>query len=66
MTRVEHIERAIAELSAAELADLRAWFADFEARQWDAQMEQDAASGALDRLADKAVADHRARRTKAM
>ena len=48
MTRLERLEQEIAELSPAELHDLRAWFAAFDAGQWDRQFERDAESGALD------------------
>ena len=64
MTRLERLEREIAELSAAELEEFRAWFADFESSAWDRQIECDEASGRLDSLAGQAPADHRARRTK--
>ena len=64
MTRLERLEQEIAELSPAELQDLRAWFAAFNAEQWDRQFESDAESGALDRLAEQAVADHRGGRTR--
>jgi hypothetical protein len=64
MTRVERIEKEVAELSARELADFRAWFEAFEAARWDEKLEADAASGALDTLADRALADHRAGRSK--
>jgi hypothetical protein len=64
MTKLERIEKEIAELSARELADFRAWFEAFEAARWDERLESDAKSGALDRLADAALADHRAGRSK--
>lgn len=64
MTDVEKIERAIAALSRAELAELRHWFAQFDAASWDQQLEADIAAGKLDRLADEAVADHRSGRSR--
>jgi hypothetical protein len=64
MTRVERIEKEIAELSATELENFRAWFEAFDAERWDRRLEQDATSGALDSLADKALAEHRAGRSK--
>ena len=60
MTRVQKLERAIAELSPAEMRDLRLWFSDFDAAQWDRALDNDVASGALDRLAEQAIAEHRA------
>ena len=39
MTRIERLEQEIAELSPAELEELRAWFAAFDAEEWDRQCE---------------------------
>jgi len=64
MTRLERIEQEIAELSASELENFRAWFETFDAKRWDSEFERDAESGALDTLADRAVTEHRAGRTK--
>lgn len=60
MSRVEEIEKEIQALSAEELADLREWFARFDAEAWERQMEADAKAGKLDALADRALADHEA------
>ncbi|MFN7570779.1 MAG: hypothetical protein ACK5TK_04865 [Betaproteobacteria bacterium] len=60
MTDVASIEKAIVALPAAELAEFRRWFAEFDAAAWDRQIEQDAASGKLDALAREALADYRA------
>ena len=64
MTKIEQLEREIATLSAVELSEFRRWFADFDAEAWDRQFEHDAQSGALDALADDALADHRARKSR--
>jgi hypothetical protein len=64
MTRIERIEKAIAELTPAELEDLRQWFEAFEAMRWDEALARDAASGRLDDLAERARADYRAGRAK--
>lgn len=63
MGKVEQIETAIQSLSAGELEQLRAWFLEFDAANWDRQLEADAASGRLDKLADRALAEHAAGRT---
>jgi len=60
MTKVENLEREVRDLSARELANFREWFAEFDAAEWDRQMEEDVASGKLDRLADAALADYNA------
>lgn len=59
MSTVEEIERAIRSLPPGDLAALRAWLAEFDAAQWDAQIEEDAAAGRLDALADEAIRDAR-------
>jgi hypothetical protein len=64
MTKLEDIEKAIAELSPDELAKLRAWFEEFDARVFDEKIERDAKSGKLDTLAAEARADHAAGRSR--
>lgn len=64
MTKLEKIEQEIAKLSPAEVAKLAEWFADFHADLWDRQIEADATAGRLDTLADRALADHKAGRSK--
>lgn len=59
MGNVKAIEKAIEALPPEELAEFRRWFAEFDAAAWDAQVEQDAAAGKLDRLAAEALADYR-------
>ena len=57
MSGVNEIERAVGQLTPAELGTFREWFAEFAAAAWDRQMEDDVAAGRLDALADEAVAD---------
>jgi hypothetical protein len=64
MSTINEIERAVTELSPAELARFRTWFLEFDARAWDRQIEADVAAGRLDSLADEALADLRAGRTR--
>ncbi len=64
MTKLHKIEREIELLDAEELAQLREWFATFDAARWDAQIETDAASGKLDVFAERATAAHRHGRTR--
>jgi hypothetical protein len=51
------IKDAIKQLPPGELAKLRQWFAEFDAEQWDHQLEQDVAAGRLDPLAEEALRD---------
>jgi hypothetical protein len=64
MTKVEKLERDIRSLSARELTTFRQWFAAFDAAAWDQQLEEDVKAGKLDQLADAALADHRAGRSR--
>jgi hypothetical protein len=57
MSTIRQIEQAIRGLSAQELAEFRTWFADFDAMVWDRQIEDDAATGRLDALAEEALKD---------
>jgi hypothetical protein len=57
MTTVREIEDAVARLPDSQLGEFRAWFTQFDAEAWDHEFEEDAESGKLDRLADKALAD---------
>lgn len=64
MTKLEDIEKAIEKLPAADLARFRAWFEQFDAARLEEKIERDAKAGRLDRLAEQALADHRAGRSR--
>lgn len=64
MTTVEEIEKAVARLDPEQLAKFRAWFEDFQARLFDEQIERDAQSGKLDKLAGEAVRAYREGRAR--
>ena len=66
MTNIEKLEHQIASLSRVELAEFRRWYAEFDAAAWDDQIDADAQSGALDHLADEALAEHRAGHSRLM
>ena len=57
MTTVQEIENAVAHLPDPDLGRFRAWFAQFDAKAWDREFEEDARSGKLDSLADQALRD---------
>ena len=57
MTTISEIEAAVRSLSPQDLTAFRAWFAQFDAELWDRQLEEDAASGRLDALAEEALRD---------
>ena len=60
MSELEEIEQRIRSLSQADLAQFRAWFAEFDHALWDRQIEQDSRAGKLDHLAAEAIADYKA------
>lgn len=64
MGKVKDIENQVKELSSEELAAFRHWFTQFDAEAWDRQFEADAKAGKLDGLADRALLDHAAGRSK--
>jgi len=64
MTKLEQIEKSIATLSDEEIKQLAAWFDELRGQRWDRQIEEDAKAGRLDKLADEALADHRAGKTR--
>ena len=64
MSKVEKIEQEVQALSPAELAQFRAWFLEYDWAAWDRQLERDVQAGRLDDLADEALRDHAAGKTK--
>jgi hypothetical protein len=60
MTTVNDIKTAITHLTKEELRELRTWYEQFDADQWDAQIEADVTAGRLDALADEAIRAFRA------
>lgn len=64
MTKLEKIEREIQELGADDLAAFRAWFAEYDAANWDDLIVRDVAAGKLESHAQRALEAHRAGLTK--
>ena len=64
MSKVENIKQEIKGLTPSELAAFRKWFLEFDAQIWDSQIEEDVRKGKLDRLAEEALAAHRAGKSK--
>jgi len=61
---VDELEKAVAALPPDKLAQFRAWYEEFDAANWDRQMERDIKAGKLDKLADEALADFKAGRSR--
>ena len=64
MDKVERLEEQVQRLSADELAQFRAWFLEYDWAVWDQQVERDVQAGKLDGLADQALRDHAAGKTR--
>ena len=61
---IEELERAVAGLPQEELDAFAAWFDAFREEAWDRRIVRDAKAGKLDALAQEALAEHRAGRTR--
>ncbi len=61
---VEEIETAVAKLPEDQLRQFRTWYGKFDSKAWDEQIEKDVSAGRLDALAEAAIADHKAGKTK--
>jgi hypothetical protein len=57
MTTIREIEDAVIRLPKRQLSRFRAWFEEFDARQWDVQFERDVKKGTIDSLAAPALSD---------
>jgi hypothetical protein len=64
MTKVEKIEQHIRKLNRKELLAFRRWFREYDSDEWDRQIEEDVRAGKLDKLAEEALAEHRAGKSK--
>ncbi len=64
MTRIKQIEYEVKKLNRAELEAFRNWFCEYDADEWDRQIGEDVQAGRLDKLAEEALAAHKAGRTK--
>ncbi|MBI5593973.1 MAG: hypothetical protein HY881_26285 [Deltaproteobacteria bacterium] len=54
MSQVEMLEETVKQLSPSERAAFRSWFIEFDATEWDRQIEMDSDTGKLDRLVQNA------------
>jgi hypothetical protein len=59
MATIQEIQAAVSQLPPEDLSAFREWFAEFDAKVWDHQFEQDVAVGRLDALAEEALKDLR-------
>jgi hypothetical protein len=66
MMTIDYIKDAVSRLSSRKLARFRAWFETFGKARFDEKIERDAEAGKLDRLAERAGADFRQGRARAI
>jgi major membrane immunogen (membrane-anchored lipoprotein) len=66
MLTIKELEQAVSSLPREELARFREWFDEFDAKAWDKQLEADAKTGKLTKIADSAIADYRAGKAKGL
>jgi hypothetical protein len=64
MSTVAEIESAIKKLKPQEIHEVADWLQELREELWDRQIDADAKAGRLDKLAEKALEDYRAGRTK--
>jgi len=64
MRKIEKLEQEVQKLSRTELAAFREWFRTYDSNEWDRQIEEDIRAGRLDKLAEEALAAHKAEKTK--
>jgi hypothetical protein len=64
MTKVEKLENEVQRLNPEELAAFRDWFRRYDSDEWDKEIERDVSAGRLDKLAEQAIAAHKAGRTR--
>lgn len=60
MSDLEGLEQQVLRLSPRDLAQFRACFLEFDAREWDQQIEADLKTGKLDKLIAEARAEFKA------
>ncbi|MBT9143292.1 MAG: hypothetical protein DDT29_01691 [Dehalococcoidia bacterium] len=64
MGKVEKLENEVQKLNPDELAAFRDWFRRYDSDEWDREIERDILAGRLDKLAEEAIAAHKAGRTR--
>ena len=61
---VEEVVNSVAQLPPDQLRKFRAWYEKFDSEVWDEQIEEDIFAGKVVALAEGAIADHKAGKTK--
>jgi hypothetical protein len=64
MGTVEEIAKAVEQLPPEKLAEFQAWYEEFSAAVFDAKLERDSLAGKFDAMAEHAIADFRAGKSR--
>jgi len=56
---IEDLKNGTKQLNQQELAEFRRWFIEYDWEAWDSEIEEDAAAGKLNYLAEKAISDYK-------
>ena len=64
MAKVNELANEVQQLNRDELAAFRDWFRKYDSDEWDKEIEEDILAGRLDKLANEAIAEHKAGRSK--
>jgi hypothetical protein len=64
MRKVQKLENEVQQLNPDELAAFRDWLRRYDSDEWDKEIERDVSAGRLDKLAEEAIAAHKAGRTR--
>lgn len=61
---VEEVKKTVSQLPLDQLKSFRIWYKEFDSEIWDEQIKEDVFRGKLDSLANQAIADHKAGKTR--
>ncbi|KAA3644493.1 MAG: hypothetical protein DWP95_04350 [Proteobacteria bacterium] len=64
MSKIKEIEQAVKNFTEEELRLFRRWFASYDGKAWDTQLESDVQLGKLDDLANSAIDAHQKGQSK--
>ena len=66
MSVIEKLQAEITQLTPPERRTLFNWLEEVVSDDWDRQIEADALAGKFDKLAEEALAEHRAGRSRSL
>lgn len=64
MTSIKYLEEQVKQLSPTQRQEFREWFFEWDADDWDRQIDQDAKAGKLDAFAAEALAEYKSGKAK--